>query len=76
MLFTTQYYPQEFPPVIRTNTYIWTLFIFASKERVIEQIYNEVSSILTTEQFDVFYEYSTKDSKHDALILEDHNKVN
>ena len=46
------------------------------KERIIEQIYNEVSSLLTIENFEALYEYATKDSKHDALILDNHNKVN
>jgi len=75
MLFTTQY-PKAIPPVIRTNTDLWILFKFASKERIIEQIYNEVSSLLTIENFEALYEYATKDSKHDALILDNHNKVN
>ena len=75
MLFTTQY-PKAIPPVIRTNTDLWVLFKFASKERIIEQIYNEVSSLLTIENFEALYEYATKDSKHDALILDNHNKVN
>ena len=75
MLFTTQY-PKAIPPVIRTNTDIWILFKFASKERIIEQIYNEVSSLLTIENFEALYEYATKYSKHDALILDNHNKVN
>ena len=48
MLFTTQY-PKAIPPVIRTNTDLWILFKFASKERIIDQIYNEVSSLLTME---------------------------
>ena len=75
MLFTTQY-PKAIPPVIRTNTDLWILFKFASKERIIDQIYNEVSSLLTIENFEALYEYATKDSKHDALILDNHNKVN
>ena len=48
MLFTTQH-PKAIPPVIRTNTDLWILFKFASKERIIDQIYNEVSSLLTIE---------------------------
>ena len=75
MLFTTQY-PKSIPPVIRTNTDIWVLFKFASKERIIDQIYNEISSLLTIEDFEAFYDYATKDSKHDALIVDNHNRVN
>ena len=75
LLFTTQY-AKGIPPVIRTNTDLWILFKFASKERIIEQIYNEVSSILTIEQFEALYEYATKDSKHDCLIIDNHSRVN
>ena len=75
MLFTTQY-PRSIPPVIRTNTDIWVLFKFASKERIIDQIYNEISSLLTIQDFEAFYDYATKDSKHDALIIDNHNRVN
>ena len=75
MLFTTQY-PKSIPPVIRTNTDLWILFKFASKERILDQIYNEISSLLTIEAFEALYDYSTKDSKHDALIIDNHNKVN
>ena len=75
LLFTTQY-PKGIPPVIRTNTDLWVLFKFASKERILDQIYNEISSIVTIDQFEALYEYATKDSKHDALIIDNHNRVN
>ena len=41
LLFTTQY-PRSIPPVIRTNIDLWILFKFASKERILDQVYNEV----------------------------------
>ena len=75
MLFTTQF-AKGIPPVIRTNTDLWVIFKFASKERIFEQIYNEVSSLLTIENFEALYEYATKDSKHNAFIIDHHNKVN
>ena len=46
------------------------------KESIIDQIYNEVSSLITIENFEALYEYATKDGKHDALILDNHSKVN
>ena len=64
MLFTTQY-PKAIPPVIRTNTDLWILFKFASKERIIDQIYNEVSSLLTIENFEQLYE---KVLAHESLV--------
>ncbi len=62
--------------MIRANSDIWVLFKFASKERIIEQIYNEVSSLITIENFEALYEYATKDSKHDALVIDNHSRVN
>ena len=75
MLFTTQY-PRAIPPVIRANIDLWVLFKFASKERLLDQIYNEISSLLTIDKFEELYDYATKDSKHDALIIDNHNRVN
>ncbi len=59
-------YPESIPPVIRTNTDILVLFIFASKERILDQIYNEVSSFLTIENFEALHDYATKDSKYEV----------
>ena len=75
LLFTTQY-PKSIPPVIRTNTDIWVLFKFASKERIIDQIYNEISSLIKIDEFEQLYDYATKNSKHDALIIDNHSRVN
>ena len=75
MLFTTQY-PRALQPVIRTNIDLWVLFKFALKERVLEQIYNELSGIMKYEQFEELYDYATKDIKHDALVIDNHNRVN
>ncbi len=75
MLFTTQY-PRSIPPVIRTNTHIWVLFKFASKERILDQIYNEISSFLTIEHSEALYDYAPNENKNDALIIDNHKRVN
>ena len=75
MLFTTQY-PRAIPPVIRANIDLWVLFKFASKERLLDQIYDEISSLLSIDKFEELYDYATKESKHDALIIDNHNRVN
>ena len=75
MLFTTQY-PKAIPPVIRSNIDIWVLFRFASKERVLEQVYPEISSLITIEHFEELYTYATKTSAHDALVIDNHGKSN
>ena len=75
MLFTTQY-PKAIPPTIRANIDIWVLFRFASKERVLEQVYPEISSLITLEHFEELYSYATKTSAHDALVIDNHGKSN
>ncbi len=37
------------PPVIRANIDLWVLFKFASQVRLLDQIYNEISSLLSIE---------------------------
>ena len=51
------------------------LFEFASQERLLDQIYNEISSLLSIDKFEELYDYATKESKHDALIIDNHNRV-
>jgi hypothetical protein len=75
MLFTTQY-PKAIPPTIRANIDTWVLFRFASKERVLEQVYPEISSLITIEHFEELYSYATKKSAHDALVIDNHGKSN
>jgi len=71
LLFTTQY-PRAIPPVIRNNVDIWVLFKSASKERVLDQIYPEISSLISEENFEQLYLHSTKDN-HDSLVIINHN---
>jgi hypothetical protein len=52
------------------------LFRFASKERVLEQVYPEISSLITIEHFEELYTYATKTSSHDALVIDNHGKSN
>ncbi len=51
------------------------LFEFASQERLLDQIYNEISSLLSIDKSEELYDYATKESKHDALIIDNHNRV-
>ncbi len=73
MLFTTQY-SKAIPPTIRANFDTWVLFRFASKERVLEQVYPEICSLITIEHFEELYTYATKTSAHVALV--NHGKSN
>ena len=74
LLFTTQC-PKAIPPVIRNNMDIFVLFKSASKERVIDQVYPEISSLITEEDFEELYAHATLDN-HDSLTIINHNLMN
>ena len=42
----------------------------------LDQIYNEISSLLSIDKFGELYDYATKECKPDALIIDHHNRVN
>ena len=71
LFFTTQY-PRAIPPVIRNNVDVWVLFKSASKERVLDQIYPEISNLITEDNFTEMYEHATQDG-HDSLVIINHN---
>lgn len=57
------------PKSIRTNTSVFAIFRYASKKIIIEDLYEEVSNLLTLEQFEELYEYCTQD-QHDCLVVD------
>jgi len=73
LLFTSQY-SKGCPPVIRRNLDVFVLFKFASYKSVMDGIYPEVSGLLKEEEFELLYEYATKD-KHDSFVIINHNMV-
>ena len=74
LLFTTQYI-KAIPPVLRRNLDIFVIFKFANVQSVVEQIYPEISGIIKEEDFEILFEYATKD-KHNALIIDQTAKQN
>ena len=67
LLFTTQYI-KAIPPVLRRNLDIFVLFKFANAQSVVDQIYPEISGIITEEDFKYLFEYATKDPHHSLII--------
>jgi hypothetical protein len=57
------------PKSIRTNTSLFIIFKFASKKIVVDDLYEEVSNLMTIENFEKIYEYATKDP-HDFLCID------
>lgn len=57
------------PKPIRSNCNVYFLGKFASKKVVLDDMYEEVSNVLTEEQFEEIYEHATKE-KYGALIID------
>ena len=54
---------------IRTNTDIWILFRFKSSKIILDDLYEEISGILTIEQFLELYNYATTEDNN-ALVID------
>ena len=57
------------PRVIRMNCNVFLLGKFASKKVVLDDMYEEVSNVLTIEEFEDIYDYATQD-KYGMLIID------
>lgn len=58
------------PRTIRMNCNVFMLGRFASKKVILEDLYEEISNVLTIEQFEEIYDYATKDNSYDSLIID------
>ena len=58
------------PKNIRANCNLFFIGKFASKKIVLEDMYMEVSNVLTPEQFEELYDYCVKDNQYGALIID------
>ena len=70
MIFTSQN-PKSIPNIIRNNVDIFCLYKFANTKMVLEKLYDEVSSFLTEEEFEVVYKYATLEP-HNCLYIDTH----
>ena len=58
------------PKTIRTNTSVFVVFKFGSKKIVCQDLYEEVSNLISLENFENLYEYATDSNPHDSLIID------
>jgi hypothetical protein len=58
------------PKNIRLNCNVYFLGKFASKKMILNDLYDEVSNILTPEEFEMIYDHAIKGSKYGALIID------
>ena len=72
IVFTSQN-PKSIPNIIRNNIDVFVLYRFANVKMVLEKIFEEVSNLLTEQQFEELYKHATKEP-HDALVIDTHPK--
>jgi hypothetical protein len=60
---------KSIPKPIRLNTSVFVMYRFSNKKVVLDDLYIEVSSILTPDEFEQLYDYCTKED-HDAMVLD------
>ena len=58
------------PKNIRLNCNVYFLGKFASKKMILNDLYDEVSNILTPQEFEMIYDHAIKASKYGALIID------
>jgi hypothetical protein len=59
---------------IRNNVDVWILFKCKNEKVLIDDIYPEISSLYTIEEFLSYYHYATSASDHDALVYDGKEK--
>lgn len=57
------------PKSIRANTSLYVLYRFANKKIILEDLYQEVSGLLTPDKFEEVYDFATE-GNHNALIMD------
>jgi hypothetical protein len=57
------------PKIIRNNTNLFVLWKFANRKMIIDDIYEEISSTLTEDEFEEIYEHATREP-HDCLVMD------
>jgi zona occludens toxin (predicted ATPase) len=70
LIFTTQN-PKSIPNIIRNNIDLWFLYKFANIKMVLEKIYEEVSNIITEDEFEELYKHATLEP-YNALVIDTH----
>lgn len=70
LIFTSQN-PKSITNIIRNNIDIFVLYRFANVKMVLEKVFEEVSNLLTEEQFEELYKHATAEP-HDALVIDTH----
>ena len=70
LIYTTQN-PKSIPNIIRANIDLWVLYRFSNVNIIIDKCYEEVSSIISEEDFMKLYLHATKEP-YNAFVIDTH----
>lgn len=65
---------KSIPKIIRNNVDIWVLFKCKNEKVLMDDLYPEISSLYSPEEFLTYYNYATSGSDHDALVYDGKEK--
>jgi hypothetical protein len=67
IIITTQHI-KAIPPIIRSNVKVFCIFKSNNYKKLLENVYSEVSGIISQDKFEELYQYATQ-NLHDALVV-------
>lgn len=73
-IFITAQHIKSVPPIIRSNCRVFVIFKSNNYKKLLDNIYSEISGIITQEKFEELYAFSTAKT-HNALVVINHNDL-
>jgi len=71
-IFITAQHLKAIPPLIRSNYRVYVIFKSNNYKKLLENVYSEISGIISQEKFEELYHYSTN-KINDAMVVILHN---
>jgi len=71
-IFITAQHLKAIPPLIRSNCRVYVIFKSNNYKKLLENVYSEISGIISQEKFEELYHYSTN-KINDAMVVILHN---
>ena len=73
-VFITSQHIKAIPAIIRSNVRVFVIFKSNNYKKLLDNVYSEVSGIISQEKFEKLYHYATE-KLHDALVVIVHNDI-
>jgi len=73
-IFITAQHLRSIPPIIRSNVRLFVIFKSNNYKKLLDNVYSEISGIISQEKFEELYHYATKNI-HDALVVIINNSI-